>query len=303
MTRRFAISGASGLIGSRLVASLREQGDTVRRLVRRRPAEGSTDIYWNHETGEINAARLEGLDVVIHLAGKPLDGERWTPAIKEAIYSSRVKGTALISEALARTKTPPRVLISASATDYYAESDVPIGEANGRPGRGYVPEMCRDWEAATAPARQAGIRVVLIRIPSVLASRGHSLLAAMLPMFRLGLGFVLGSGKQRMCFIALDDMIRAIQHLTVCEQIEGPVNVLAPEPVTNREFARALGKILHRPVLLRVPAFLLRWAMGEVAEAILAGDSWLKPEKLLASGFRFDFPDIAGAVRHELLAA
>jgi uncharacterized protein (TIGR01777 family) len=300
--RRIAVSGASGLIGSKLTASLREQGDTVCRLVRQRPAEGSPDIYWNHETGEIDAARLEGIDVVVHLAGKPLDGERWTPAVKEAVYSSRIKGTALISDALTRLKTPPRLLISASATDYYAESEAPIGEAEGRPGRGYVPEMCRDWEAATEPARLAGIRVVLIRIPSVLASRGHSLLAAMLPMFRLGLGFVLGSGKQLMCFVALDDMIRAIQHITVCEQIVGPVNVLAPEPVTNREFATTLGRVLHRPVLLRVPGFLLRWAMGEVAEAILAGDSRLRPDKLLVSGFRFDFPDIAGALRHELHA-
>jgi uncharacterized protein len=303
MDRRIAISGASGLIGSKLTASLRKQGDTVCRFVRQRPVEGSSDIYWNHETGEIDTARLEGLEVVIHLAGKPLDADRWTPAVKEAVYSSRIRGTALISEALARLKTPPRLLISASATDYYAESATPIGEAEGRPGRGFVPEMCRDWEAATEPARQAGIRVALIRIPSVLAANGHSVLAAMLPLFRLGLGFVLGSGEQLMCFVALDDMIRAIRHITVCEQLVGPVNVLAPEPVTNREFARTLGKILHRPVLVRVPAFLLRWAMGEVAEAILAGDSPLKPEKLLASGFRFDFPDIAGALRHELRAA
>jgi hypothetical protein len=274
----------------------------VCRLVRRKPAAGSADVYWNHETGEIDAARLEGLDGVIHLAGKALDGERWTPAVKEAVYASRVKGTALISDALARLKTPPRLLISASATDYYAESEAPIGEAEGKPGRGYVPEMCQDWEAATEAARQAGIRVVLIRIPSVLASSGHSLLAAMLPMFKLGLGFVLGNGRQLMCFIALDDLVRAIQHIIVCEQMAGPVNVLAPRPVTNREFAKALGRVLHRPVLLRVPAFLLRWGMGEVAEAILAGDTWLRPDKLLASGFRFDFPDIAGALRHELLA-
>jgi uncharacterized protein (TIGR01777 family) len=156
---------------------------------------------------------------------------------------------------------------------------------------------------ATEPARLAGIRVVSIRIPSVLASRGHSVLAAFLPLFRAGLGFTLGSGKQSMCFIARDDMVRAIQHITLCDEITGPVNVLAPEPVSNREFARTLGRILHRPVLLKVPAFVLRWAMGEVAEAIVAGDSRLKPDKLLASGFRFDFPDIASAIRHEIADA
>jgi uncharacterized protein (TIGR01777 family) len=300
MTRKVAVSGASGLIGSRLTAALERQGDEVCRLVRRKPAEASADIYWNHETGEIDTGRLEGLDVVVHLAGKPLDGQRWTPAVKEAIYSSRIRGTSLVSEALARLRVPPRLLVSASATDYYAESETPIGEAEGRPGHGFVSEMCRDWESATEPARAAGIRVVQIRIPSVLASTGHSLLAAMLPAFRAGLGFVLGSGAQRMCFVALDDMVRAIEHIVACESLAGPVNVLAPAPATNREFARTLGEILHRPVLLRVPAFALRWAMGEVADAILAGDSWLKPDKLLASGFRFDFPDAASAIRHEL---
>jgi hypothetical protein len=240
------------------------------------------------------------MDVVIHLAGKPLDEERWTPKVKEAIYKSRIKGTALISDTLAQLRTPPRLLISASATDYYSESETPIGEAEGKPGKGYVAEMCRDWEGATDSARQAGIRVVPIRIPSVLASQGHSILAAFLPLFKRGLGFVLGSGKQLMCYIARDDMIRAIWHIMLCEQIDGPVNVLAPEPVTNEEFARTLGRILHRPVFLKIPAFILRLAMGEIAEAIVGGDTRLKPEKLLAAGFCFDYPDIESALRHEL---
>jgi uncharacterized protein (TIGR01777 family) len=303
MPRRIAVSGASGLVGSRLTASLCERGDAVCRLVRQRPEAGSSDVYWNHETAEIDAAALEGMDAVVHLAGKPLDGQRWTKAVKQAIYASRVEGTALISETLARLKAKPRLLVSASATDYYAASDTPIGETEGTPGRGFVSEMCRDWEAATEPARKAGIRVVLIRIPSVLASRGHSVLAAMLPVFERGLGFVLGSGNQRMCFVALDDLVRAIHHIAAIDELVGPVNVLAPEVVTNREFAKTLGRILHRPVLLRVPAFLLRWAMGEVAEAIVGGDSPLKPEKLLASGFRFDHPDVASAIRHELSRA
>lgn len=240
------------------------------------------------------------MDIVIHLAGKPLDGERWTPKVKEAIYASRIKGTTLISKTIAHLKRPPSLLISASATDYYAESETPIGEAEGQPGKGYVAEMCRDWEAATDSARQAGIRTVPIRIPSVLASEGHSILATFLPLFKRGLGFVVGSGKQLLCFAALDDTVRAIEHIMLCEQIVGPVNVLAPELVTNEEFARTLGRILHRPVFLKIPGFMLRLAMGGIAEAILAGDTHLKPEKLLASGFRFDFPDIESALRHEL---
>ena len=300
MNKKIAISGTSGLIGSKLTTSLQQHGDTVYRLVRQKSSVNSSDIYWNYETGEIDAARLEGMDVIIHLAGKPLDEQRWTQEIKEAVYASRIKGTTLISQTLAHLKTPPRLLISASATDYYADSQIPIGETEGRPGQGYVSEMCRDWEAATDPARQAGIRVVSIRIPSVLASEGHSILAAFLPLFKRGLGPVLGSGKQLMCFIALDDMIRAIEYIIECEQIVGPVNVLTPEPVTNEEFARALGKILHRPVFLKIPGFILHLAMGEVAEAIVAGDSHLKPENLLAAGFHFDYPDIESALRHEL---
>jgi uncharacterized protein (TIGR01777 family) len=300
MKERIAISGASGLIGSRIATSLQGRGDQIFRLVRSRSIDDPTSIYWNFETAEIEASRLEGMDVVIHLAGKPLDEERWTPKVKDAVYTSRVKGTELISRTLARLSVRPRLLISASATDYYADSETPIGEAEGRPGKGYVAEMCRDWEQATEPARQAGIRVVSIRIPSVLASTGHSLLAALLPLFKRGLGPILGSGKQLICFIALDDLIRAVEHIMACEQIVGPVNVLAPEPVTNEELARTLARVLHRPIFLRIPAFLLRIAMGEIAESILAGDTRLKPEKLLATGFRFDYPNLEAALRHEL---
>ncbi len=192
------------------------------------------------------------------------------------------------------------MLISASATDYYAESEVPIGEAEGRPGKGYVAEMCRDWEAASDSARQADIRVVSIRIPSVLASEGHSILAAFLPLFKRGLGFVLGSGKQLMCFIAVDDAIRVIEHIMLCEEIAGPVNVLAPQPVTNAEFARALGRIVRRRVFLKISVFVLRLAVGEIAKAIAAGDTRRKPEKLVASGFCFEYPDLESALRHEL---
>jgi uncharacterized protein (TIGR01777 family) len=211
------------------------------------------------------------MDVVIHLAGRPLDEQRWTQKVRDAVYASRVRGADLICRTLARLNARPRLLISASATDCYADSPAPIGEPEGRPGKGYVPEMCRDWEAATAPARDAGIRVVSIRIPSVPASVGHSILAAFLPLFRLGLGPVLGSGKQLMCFIARDDLIRAIEHIMACDQIVGPVNGLAPAPVTNEESARTLGRIPHRPAFLMVPAFILRLVMGEVAEAILGG--------------------------------
>ncbi|MGE5176686.1 MAG: TIGR01777 family oxidoreductase [Hyphomicrobiales bacterium] len=300
MNRQIAISGASGLVGSKLASTLEQRGWSVRRLVRSRPRDDVRDIYWNPETGEIDTARLEGLDVVVHLAGKPLDEQRWTPEVKAAVYASRVAGTTFVSTTLARLADPPRLLVSASATDFYAETAAPVDEAEGRPGTGYLAEMCRDWEAATDAARQAGIRVVTIRIPSVLAREGHSILAAFLPLFRWGVGPILGTGRQLMCFISRDDLIRAVEHIIACDRLSGPVNVLAPEPVTNEEFARTLGRVLRRPVFVRLPGAILRLAMGEVADAILAGDACLRPGKLLATGFRFDHPDLESALRHEL---
>ncbi len=297
--RRIAVSGASGLIGSRLVASLRQRGDQVFALVRRRSTNQANEIFWDPQTGDIESNRLEGLDVVIHLAGKPLDEERWTPRVKEAIYASRVKGTALLSDTIARLGRPPGLLMTASATDYYAPSSSPTSE-DGRAGCGFVSEMCQAWEAATSPARDAGIRVVHLRLPSVLAANGHGLLATFLPVFKLGLGPTLGSGRQRMCFVVCDDVVRAIEHIIERQDLSGPVNVLAPEPATNAEFAHALASFLHRPTFLKIPGWVLRLALGEVADAVLEGDADLRPAKLTATGFRFLCPDIASALRHEL---
>jgi uncharacterized protein (TIGR01777 family) len=297
---RIAVSGASGLIGSKLVPFLVERGAHVVPLVRRRPADLPDGILWDPVTGEIEAAKLEGVDVVIHLAGKPLDEQRWTPAVKDAVYASRIDGTRVIARTLARLEAPPRLLVTASATDYYAPASTPTAEADGQLGNGFVSRMCQDWEAAASPAREAGIRVVNIRIPSVLAAEGHSILAAFLPLFRLGLGPTLGTGKQLMCFIARDDMVRAIEHIIEHEELTGPVNVLTPAPVTNAEFARTLARLLGRPRFLRVPGWLLRLAMGEVADAILEGDADLRPAKLTATGFQFLYPDITSALTHEL---
>ena len=297
---RIVISGASGLIGSKLVESLNQKGDLVIRLVRDRTDKSPDRIFWNPSTREIEPERLEGTDVFIHLAGKPLDEQRWTPRVKEEIYTSRIEGTKFISETIAHLQIPPRLFISASATDYYAFSADPIGEEDGRPGRGFVSEMCQDWEHATDLAQKAGIRIVHIRIASVLAKDGHGILAELLPLFRKGLGPVVGTGKQLMCFIARDDMVRAIQHIIDHNELCGPVNVLAPQPVSNAEFASILSRVVHRPRFLRIPGPMLRLAMGEVADALLEGDANLRPKKLIASGFEFHWPDLESALRHEL---
>jgi uncharacterized protein (TIGR01777 family) len=263
--KRIAVSGAGGLIGSRLVPALRQRGHRVVALVRRKPTVPDEEIYWDPQTAEIEADKLEGIDVVIHLAGKPLDGERWTPKVKAAIYASRVDSTALICRTLAQVHRRPGLLITASATDFYASSASPVDEVTGHPGTGFVSEMCQAWEAAAAAARDAGIRVVHLRIPSVLAAGDHGMLATFLPLFKLGLGPTLGHGRQVMCFVALDDMVRAIEHIIDREDLTGPVNVL-----------------------------------GEVADAVLEGDADLRPTKLIQSGFQFLYPDITTALRHEL---
>ncbi len=298
--QRIAVTGASGLIGSRLVPTLRGRGDHVVSLVRRRPTDRPDQVFWDPLTGEIDAEKLEGVDVVIHLAGKPLDEQRWTPKVKAAIYASRIDGTALISRAVAGLRARPRLLITASATDYYATSSTPTGEDEGRPGTGFVSEMTQAWEAAASPAREAGIRVAHIRTPSVLAGEGHGMLTAFLPLFKAGLGPTLGNGRQLMCFVARDDMVRAIAYIVDHPELAGPVNVLTPEPVTNAEFARILARVLGRPTFLRIPGWLLRAAMGEVADSVLEGDANLRPAKLTAAGFAFLYPDLESALRHEL---
>ena len=294
------ISGASGTIGSTLCSTLEARGHTIRRLVRQRANMRPDDIYWSVESKTIETERLEGVDVVVHLAGKPLDEKRWSPAEKTAIYRSRIDGTRLLSETVASLASRPRLFISASATDYYASNDAAVDETTGQPGAGFVSRMCQDWEEATAAAARAGIRVVNLRIPTVLSAEGHGILTTLLPLFRLGLGPVLGSGRQLMCFIARDDLARAVEHIMARDDIEGPVNVLAPETVTFRQFAKTVGELVHRPVFLRVPGLVLRLAMGEVADMVLEGDTRLVPRKLLSTGFRFEFPDLRSALRHEL---
>ena len=214
-----------------------------------------------------------------------------------------MNGTTLLATTLASLEKPPRLLISASATDYYGFAAATVGEADGRPGTGFVSEMCRAWEQATEPARVAGIRVVTIRIPSVLGGRGHALDAALLPLCRRGLGPVFGSGQQLVCYISCDDLVRAVEHIMADEDLSGPVNVVAPSPVTFKTLVRTLSAILGRRTYLRIPGIVLRLLMGEVAGELLEGDANLRPQRLEASGFRFLYPDVESALRHELAGA
>jgi uncharacterized protein (TIGR01777 family) len=294
---RIAISGASGLVGKPLCARLEAHGWSVRRLVRGASA-GPDDIAWDPARGTLDAAGLEGLDAVVHLAGENLSAGRWTPERKAAIRRSRVDGTELLARTLAGLRRPPRVLISASAIGWYGDrGDEPLGE-DAAPGSGFLAEVCTAWEAATEPARAAGIRVVLLRTGVVLAGDGGAL-PRMLAPFRLFAGGKVGSGRQWVSWIAHEDVLGAIEHLLHAEGVAGPVNLVAPGLATNAELTRTLGHVLRRPAWLRVPSFALRAAFGEMSTLLLAS-ARVEPRKLLASGFRFRHETLESAVRAAL---
>lgn len=294
---RIAMTGASGLIGRELTAFLTSGGHEVLPLVRRAPSEN--EIFWDPMRGEIELERLEGLDAVVHLAGESIAGGRWTPARKAEILDSRVRGTCLIAEAIAKLKNPPRVLVSASATGFYGNRGDEILDEESAPGTGFLAEVCQAWEQAAEPARRAGVRVVTMRTGIVLTPRGGALAPMLLP-FQLGLGGVIGSGRQWMSWIDFDDLLGAFHAALVNESLEGPVNATAPHPVKSAEFVRTLGKVLGRPTLFPLPEPVVKLMLGELGEALLLDGARILPRKLLASGFEFAFPDLEAALRHEL---
>src|SRR5215510_842164 len=293
------VTGSSGLIGTALVSSLTISGHEVTRLVRRQPTSDEKAVHWDPMAGTIDASAIEGADAVVHLAGENI-AERWTAAKKANIRNSRVKGTQLLCETLAHLSSPPKVLVSASAIGYYGDRGETILTDDSPPGRGFLAEVCRDWEAATEPARQQGMRVIQLRLGVVLSAAGGAL-AKMLPPFRLGLGGVLGSGRQYVSWIALDDVVGAIQHAIVTQALQGPTNAVAPRAVTNQEFTKTLGKVLGRPTAIPLPAFAARLMFGEMADELLLAGARVQPAKLLASGYQFRHPELEGALRHVLI--
>ncbi len=297
---KIVVSGSTGLIGSALVPRLVGQGHSVVPLVRRRVTPGERALAWDPEAGEIDRSGLEGSDVVIHLAGENVFG-RWSPAKKQRIRDSRVNGTRLISDTLAGLTRRPSVLLAASAIGYYGDRGEEALAEGKSPGDDFLAHVARDWEAATASSNKAGIRVPNLRFGVVLTPKSGAL-AKMLPAFRVGLGGPVGSGNQYLSWIALDDAINAILHVLARADLVGPVNITAPTPVTNREFAKTLGKVLGRPAVVTVPAFALRMAFGTDGAAMLQSGQRVLPSRLLESGFRFRYDTLEAALRH-LLAA
>lgn len=291
---KIVLSGASGLVGSGLVRHLQQDGAEIHPLVRRRTAAGSTGIYWDPSAGEIEADRLEGMEAVIHLAGENLAG-LWTAGKKRRISTSRVEGTRLLSEALAGLKNPPRLLLCASAVGFYGSRGDMVVDEDSPQGEGFLAELCRAWEAAADPARQAGIRVVHSRFGLILDPAGGAL-GPLLPLLRLGLGGPLGNGRQYWSWVAMQDVHRALAFILHQESISGAVNITAPAPVTNREFIRAAARQLHRPAFLPAPAFALRLLLGQMADEMLLSSSRVAPQKLLQAGFSFTYPELKAAL-------
>lgn len=293
------VSGASGLIGSSLVPHLQKTGHRVTRLVRPPAPAGPDAVPWDPAAGWIEVGKLEGIEAVVHLSGEAILG-RWTAEKKRRVRDSRVASTRLLAESLAALKTRPRVLVCASASGYYGDRGDEVLNEDSTPGTGFLADLCREWEAAATAATDAGIRVVPVRIGLVLAPNG-GLLGPMLLPFQLGLGGPLGDGRAWWSWIAIEDVVQAFRFALEREDLRGPMNAAAPAPVTNAEFTRVLGRILERPTVLRVPRIALRMLFGDEAarEAMLASGR-LVPARLQAAGFRFEFPELEAALRHEL---
>lgn len=296
---RVALGGASGLIGRQLAAFLTTGGHRVTPLVRSVVDTAQRGIRWHPDRDEIDARALEGFDAFVHLGGENIAGAAWTPQRKAALRESRIRGTALLARTIARLKQPPRTFICASATGYYGDRGDEALTEDSPPGEGFLPDLCREWEQAAAPAQTAGVRVVSARLGVVLSPSGGAL-ARMLTPFGLGLGGRLGSGRQFMSWIALDDAVGALHYVLMNDALRGAVNLTAPGAVTNREFTRTLGTVLKRPTLAPVPAAAVRALFGEMGQRLLLEGANVVPRRLLDAGFEFASPDLEQALRFEL---
>jgi uncharacterized protein (TIGR01777 family) len=293
------VTGSTGLVGSTLVPLLTTSGHQVVRLARGKKTDNPNTIYWDPESGQLDPQSLEGFDAIIHLAGENIATRRWTAAQKVKIRDSRVVATSLLTKTMASLNKKPKTFLCASAIGYYGNRGDEVCNEKSAPGDDFLAHVCHDWERATEPASEAGIRVVNMRIGVVMTPAGGALSKMLLP-FKLGVGGILGSGKQYMSCIAIDDVAGGIQHCLTHEELYGPVNLVAPDAVTNREFTKTLGRILNRPTIFPAPAFVLKLAVGEMADALLLSSTRVVPDQLLQSGYQFRCPTLESSLRHVL---
>ena len=292
---KILISGSTGLLGTALIRALLAQGHQVTRMLRRSGAYSEPAVMWNPAEGALDPSACESFDGVFNLAGENI-AKRWSAAQKAKIVNSRVQSTTLLSSTLAKLRKPPRVLVSASAVGYYGDRGGEILREDSGPGTGFLAETSVAWENAAQPAAQAGIRVVHPRFGLVLTTQGGALQKMLLP-FKMGVGGVIGSGKQYWSWITLDDVIGGMLHLLLTESLRGGVNLVAPNCVTNREFTKALGRALSRPTIFPVPAFAARLLLGEMADGLLLSSARIEPTQLTASGYKFRHVEIEAALQ------
>jgi len=296
---RVAVSGSSGMVGSALLPFLTAGGHSTVRLVRSKRETDGDAVLWDPDAGEVDLAGLAGVDAVVHLAGESIAGGRWTEAKKRRIRESRTKGTRLLAEGLAKLAKPPRVMVCASAIGYYGDrGDEVLTEASAS-GQDFLSDVAREWEAACEPARAAGVRVVNLRFGVILSPRGGAL-AKMLTPFKMCVGGRIGSGRQWWSWVALDDVVGAIHFALTRDDLDGPVNVTAPNPVRNEEFTGILGRVLGRPTVFPMPAFAARLALGEMADALLLCSQRVEPRRLTEARFPFRHTELEDALRHVL---
>jgi len=291
---KIAIAGGSGLVGSALIPILQSDGNQITRLVRASPKPG--EIEWHPNQDKVSAPSLEGFEAFINLAGENIAGGRWTDDQKRKIRDSRMNGTHLLSEAIAQMKSKPRVFICASATGIYGDRDDETLDEQSESGGGFLAGVCREWEQATEPASKAGVRVVNLRMGPILARDG-GMLSKLLTPFKMGMGGKVGSGKQYISWVALDDAVNAIKLAIDDESIHGPINIVSPNPVRNEEFTKTLGHVLNRPTALAMPAFAARLAFGEMADEMLLASQRVMPKRLSQAGFQFQYPTLESAMR------
>jgi hypothetical protein len=298
---RILIAGSSGLIGAALSKALQAQGHTLARLVRRSADNSKREVYWDPERGSVDKAPLVDIapEVVINLAGESIAQGRWTERKKVAIRDSRVNGTRILSEAIASLESKPKVFLCASAVGYYGDRGDEVLLENSGSGNNFLASVCQEWESATEPARKAGIRVVNIRTGVVLSKKGGALKKMLLP-FKLGAGGVIGNGRQYLSWITLEDLVQTYLFAMQHPEISGPMNAVAPHPVTNKQFTKALGKALFRPTLLPLPASTARLIFGEMAEELLLASARVQPGILEGAGFQFQQSEILPALRSVL---
>jgi uncharacterized protein (TIGR01777 family) len=298
---KILISGSSGLIGGAAATALKSDGHNVVHLIRPGKAANPGDVQWDPMHATVDVAGLEGVDVVIHLSGAGIADGRWTEERKQLLRSSRIDTTRVLVDSLSRLKQKPQVLIVASAIGYYGSRGDEILTESSTNGTDFLALVCRDWEAEASRAAATGVRTILLRTGIVLSGKGGAL-PKMLTPFKLGVGGRLGSGQQWMSWIAIEDVVGIIRYAIANEQVSGPVNVVAPNPVRNEEFTRLLAGMLHRPAIFPAPAFVLRLAMGEMADAVLLGSDRVKPDRMLAAGYKFRFEILEPALRAAVLS-